>query len=497
MTFFFLFALLLLTVVLGRLRQLRTSRFSRLIPSMTFFRVALAAALMSRVLIGFGLQGEIVDWIAVVAKTGLWVALAELALDVIWVVVTRLSHRGVAPPRILKDLALVAAALAVVAAELNSQGVLTTIGSAAVLGGLAFIVGPGSATQVGNISSALAVQVERQFSVGDWVEIAGELGRVENISWNSTYLYDDVDDRYIVIPNSLIDHSKTINYSRPSSLEYRLDLQVGLPLEMPPGLAMQMLLEVLNSHESVIDTARSRVVLKSIDQDSINYVLKFFVGDFRLRNKIRTEIFSSVWYAVERIGYALPYSVVDLRTVQSRRQLEEQRRVREEQNSFASLRSIDLFSSLSDDEIREIVRNDRLICFGPGEMVVEIAAVGGSMYVVMEGSCSVLIPDPSGGEGMVEVAQLPSGTIFGEISALTNAPRTASIKAASHVVLQEISQQQIETIFLSNQEAMAEFAKVMAGREASLKTFTPEETKSFEMGLVERMTNTFNKLMFS
>ena len=497
MTFFFLLALLLLTVVLGRLRQLRTRRFSRLIPSMTFFRVALAAALMSRVLIGFGLQGEIVDWIAVVAKTGLWVALAELALDVIWVVVTRLSHRGVAPPRILKDLALVAAALAVVAAELNSQGVLTTIGSAAVLGGLAFIVGPGSATQVGNISSALAVQVERQFSVGDWVEIAGELGRVENISWNSTYLYDDVDDRYIVIPNSLIDHSKTINYSRPSALEYRLDLQVGLPLEMPPGLAMQMLLEVLNSHESVIDTARSRVVLKSIDQDSINYVLKFFVGDFRLRNKIRTEIFSSVWYAVERIGYALPYSVVDLRTVQSRRQLQEQRRVKEEQDSFASLRSIDLFSSLSDDEIREIVRNDRLICFGPGEMVVEIAAVGGSMYVVMEGSCSVLIPDPSGGEGMVEVAQLPAGTIFGEISALTNAPRTASIKAASHLVLQEISQQQIETIFLSNQEAMAEFAKVMACREASLKTFTPEETKSFEMGLVERMTNTFNKLMFS
>ena len=497
MTIFFLSVLLLLTVVLGRLRQLRTWRFSRLIPSMTFFRVALAAAVMSRVLIGFGLQGELVDWIAVMAKTGLWVALAELALDVVWVVVARLSHRGVAPPRILKDLALLAAAFVVVAAELNSQGVLTTVGSAAVLGGVAFIVGPGSATQIGNISSALAVQVERQFSVGDWVEIAGELGRVENISWNSTYLYDDVDDRYIVIPNSLIDHSKTINYSRPSALDYRLDLQVGLPLEMPPGLAMKTLLEVLNSHQSIADPARSRVVLKSIDQDSINYVLKFFVGDFRIRNKIRTEIFSSIWYALERIGYSLPYSVVDLRTVQSRRQLQEQRRQREQEGSFMSLRSIDLFSSLSDDEIREIVCNDRLLGFGPGEIVVEIGAVGGSMYVVMEGSCSVLIPDPSGGEGMVEVAQLPSGTIFGEISALTNAPRTASIKAASHLVLQEISQQQIEAIFLSNQEAMAEFAKVMAGREASLKTFTPEETKSFEIGLVERMTNTFNKLMFS
>ena len=494
---FFLFALFLLTVVLGRLRQLGTWRLSRLIPSMTFFRVALAAGLLSRIVIGLGLQGEIVDWIDVIAKTGLFVALVELALDLIWLVLARLSPGGVAPPRILKDLALVAAAFVAVALELNSQGVLTTVGSAAVLGGLAFIVGPGSATQIGNISSALAVQVERQFSVGDWVEIAGELGRVENISWNSTYLYDDIDDRYIVIPNSLIDRNKTINYSRPSSTEYRLELQIGLPLEMPPGLAMQVLLEALNSHKGIIAPERSRVVLSSIDQDSINYILKFFVADFKLRNQIRTDVYSNVWYAVERNGYALPYSVIDLRTAQSLRQRQEQRREREECDSFTSLRTIELFSSLSDAEIREIIRNDRLICFGPGEMVVELGDVGGSMYVVIEGSCSVLIPNPSSREEMIEVAQLSSGTIFGEISALTNAPRTASIKAASHLVLQEISQQQIETIFLNNQEAMAEFAKVMASREASLKTFTPEETKSLEVGLVERMTKTFNKLMFS
>ena len=497
MTSFFLSALFLLTVVLGRLRQLGTWRFSRLIPSMTFFRVALAAGLLSRIVIGLGLQGEIVDWIEVIAKTGLFVALVELALDLIWLVLARLNQGGVAPPRILKDLALVAAAFVAVAVELNSQGVLTTVGSAAVLGGLAFIVGPGSATQIGNISSALAVQVERQFSVGDWVEIAGELGRVENISWNSTYLYDDIDDRYIVIPNSLIDRNKTINYSRPSSTEYRLELQIGLPLEMPPGLAMQVLLEALNSHKGIIAPERSRVVLSSIDQDSINYVLKFFVADFKMRNQIRTDVYSNVWYAVERNGYALPYSVIDLRTAQTLRQRQEQRREREECDSFTSLRTIELFSSLSDAEIREIIRNDRLICFGPGEMVVELGDVGGSMYVVIEGSCSVLILNPSSREEMIEVAQLSSGTIFGEISALTNAPRTASIKAASHLVLQEISQKQIESIFLNNQEAMAEFAKVMASREASLKTFTPEETKSLEVGLVERMTKTFNKLMFS
>ena len=492
-----LFVLWLLTFALGRIRQLGKSRFSRFIPSMVFFRVSLAAALLSRGLTAAGLENDIVNWIAVVAKTGLYVAFVELALDVIWALVIRLSPRGVAPPRILKDLALVAAALVVVAAELNSQGLLTTVGSAAVLGGLAFIVGPGSATQISNISSALAVQVERQYEVGDWVEIAGELGRVDNISWNSTYLYDDTDDRYIVVPNSLIDRSKTINYSRPSSSLYRLEVEVGVPLSMPPGQAIQVLRGVLDSHIDLVNKHQNKVFIRSIGNDSVNYALKFFVPNFAVRGTIRTEIFSSVWYAIERAGYSLPHATVNLHTEQVRRQLKIKRQCEDQERSFNVLRMIELFSSLSDDEITSIVCNDRLVGFGPGEMVVKKGEVGGSMFVIMDGSCSVLIADPSNQAAMVEVAQLKPGAIFGEISALTDAPRTAWIKAIGHVLLQEISQRQIETVFLNNQTAMAEFAKVMATREAGLKAFTVDEKNSYEMGLVERMTQTFSKLMSS
>ena len=57
-----------------------------------------------------------------------------------------------------------------------------------------------------------------------------------------------------------------------------------------------------------------------------------------------------------------------------------------------------------DTEIEAIVEKDRLLSYGPGEMLVVMGDVGGSMYVIMEGSCSVLIPNPSGDEGFVEVA---------------------------------------------------------------------------------------------
>ena len=210
---------------------------------------------------------------------------------------------------------------------------------------------------------------------------------------------------------------------------------------------------------------------------------------------MRSAIFSSIWYAVERLGYAFPCAVVDLRTARSQRQLLDERQQASSRESFTRLRRIELFASLSDAEIQAIVDRDRLLSYGPGEMLVVMGEVGGSMYVIMEGSCSVLIPDPSGGQGLTEVARLREGAIFGEISALTDAPRTASVQAANHVVVQEISQRQIEFIFLANDIAMAEFAKVMAKREAERKTFSETETEEFELCLVDRMKMTFRRLI--
>ena len=147
---------------------------------MVFFRVSLTAALLGRLLLMFGQQGDLLSWLRLVEVAAFYVALVELLLDLLWVVLTKLSRLGVSPPRILKDLSLVGAAMLVVAAQLRSQGLLTTLGSAAVLGGLACFR-PGFSLQISNIS-ALTVQVERQFVVGDWVDIDGMVGRVDNIS---------------------------------------------------------------------------------------------------------------------------------------------------------------------------------------------------------------------------------------------------------------------------------------------------------------------------
>ena len=494
MSLFLLVLLWLLTFVLGRARQSRSFKYSRWIPGMLFFRVSLSAAILMRLLLLFEQQGDALIWLRLVESGALYVALVEVFLDVLWLVLAKLSRRRVSPPRILKDLLLVAAAMVIVAVQLQSQGLLTTLGSAAVLGGLAFVVGPGTASQISNISSALTFQVERQFSVGDWVEIDGSIGRVETVSWNSAYLYDNTQDRIIILPNSVIDTGKVINFSRPSSRRYRLDIAMGLPYEAPPGKIIAILRSVLDRHPFVVDSRESLVLVEEFADSSINYRLKFFVEDYMQRAVIKSSLFADAWYAVHRAGYSFPYPVEDVRTFADTERREEEIEQKLQDESYVVLRCEPLFASLTDAQIRDIVVHDPVLSFGDDEVIVREGDVGGSMYVLLEGTCSVYVNAVMGSKDRIEVAELSQGDVFGEMAALTDEPRKASVLAKGHVMVQKISQRTINDQFLKNGDAMEAFAAFMAHREARRCEFTVDQAETYELDLVERMRQTFARL---
>ena len=494
MSLFLLVLLWLLTFVLGRARQSRSFKYSRWIPGMLFFRVSLSAAILMRLLLLFEQQGDALIWLRLVESGALYVALVEVFLDVLWLVLAKLSRRRVSPPRILKDLLLVAAAMVIVAVQLQSQGLLTTLGSAAVLGGLAFVVGPGTASQISNISSALTFQVERQFSVGDWVEIDGSIGRVETVSWNSAYLYDNTQDRIIILPNSVIDTGKVINFSRPSSRRYRLDIAMGLPYEAPPGKIIAILRSVLDRHPFVVDSDESLVLVEEFADSSINYRLKFFVEDYMQRAVIKSSLFADAWYAVHRAGYSFPYPVEDVRTFADTERREEEIEQKLQDESYVVLRCEPLFASLTDAQIRDVVVHDPVLSFGDDEVIVREGDVGGSMYVLLEGTCSVYVNAVMGSKDRIEVAELSQGDVFGEMAALTDEPRKASVLAKGHVMVQKISQRTINDQFLKNGDAMEAFAAFMAHREARRCEFTVDQAETYELDLVERMRQTFARL---
>jgi len=494
-TLLLLLVLLLITIPLERERQRRRHRLSHLLPSLRLFRVAIAAALLGGALTSLNMAGGWQQWALLVALLSLYVACIDLVIGFVWQLLA-LSRKDSTPaPRFFKDLLFVGASFAVITAELYQRGMLNTIGTAAVLSVLAFIVGPGSATQLQNISSALTVQVERQFEIGDWVEIDGQQGRVDNISWNSTYLYDDIFDRYVVLPNATIDKVRIINYSRPSRTDFGLEVLVGLPYEMAPAHALRLLRSAVQHHPQIPQPERARAFLKGFGGSSIDYALHFFVPDFLLRHEVATDVSSRIWYAVRREGFSIPFPIVDLRTPRSSQGLIEAELAEAQRRSFVSLRAIELFASLSDRELELIAQEDPVLEFAPGEVIIRRGDRGGSMYVIQDGDCAVLLHDPAAPGGESEISRLHRGDIFGEAAALTNDERTATVRALNHVSVQEISHATIEQIFLTNQSAMQEFAAVMTRREAERCAFTPAQKDTYETGLMQRMFQAFGRML--
>ena len=88
------------------------------------------------------------------------------------------------------------------------------------------------------------------------------------------------------------------------------------------------------------------------------------------------------------------------------------------------LRSVPLFSGLSDHELLWVLRTARGESFAPGTTIIREGDIGGDFYMLTEGTVKVSVDG-------TEVATLGGGSYFGEIALIDGGSRTATITATS------------------------------------------------------------------
>ncbi len=95
------------------------------------------------------------------------------------------------------------------------------------------------------------------------------------------------------------------------------------------------------------------------------------------------------------------------------------------------LHEVPLFSEMEEQEVAGIRSIMQVIKFNPGQIIIREGDTGDLFYVITEGQAEIIIRDANGSDVILHEAG--PGDFFGELSMLTNEPRTARVRAVDHL----------------------------------------------------------------
>ena len=112
-----------------------------------------------------------------------------------------------------------------------------------------------------------------------------------------------------------------------------------------------------------------------------------------------------------------------------------------------------VFFSLPEPTLRALARRVRRISVAAGEMVISQGEPGDTIFFIERGRCRVMIERPP---GVVTVAVLSEGDIFGEGACLLHRPQQASIYAQTDCFLLALDRQSMHAVLMGNDSGALE-----------------------------------------
>ena len=194
-------------------------------------------------------------------------------------------------PAIVQD-AIVLGMLLIVATFVFKEQLLTTSAVGAVVVGFAL------QETLGNAFAGLAIQSERPFRVGHWIQVGQFEGRVTEFTWRATKLRTRTGN-FVVVPNNIVAKEAITNYSEPAAPS-RVHLEVGVSYDASPFAVKQAIQGAMVQAPRVLRTPAPDVLLVGFDASSMNYRARFWVNDHEFDEEAQDEVRVAIHYALAR-----------------------------------------------------------------------------------------------------------------------------------------------------------------------------------------------------
>jgi small-conductance mechanosensitive channel/CRP-like cAMP-binding protein len=381
-------------------------------------------------------------------------------------------RRGSAPPpAILRDIVSAAFAVLVLVVLLRARLGVDVTALVATSAALSIVLGLALQETLANLFAGLALMIERPFESGDWVRFGDRVGRVQEVSWRAVKLQLLRQEDYLVIPNSVVAKSEIVNLSQPTPLHGQ-GVEIGVAYGEPPNRVSDVLVSAALEVERVRREPRPFAVVRRYDSFSIHYRLTYWISDFAHADLIEGEVLSHIWYAFRRHGIRIPYPTSEVHTRDAAAAEAVSERL-EHERIAGLLRGVDFLAALTHEELDRLATGAQIAPYPAGMVVVRQGEAGDSLFVVAHGRVQVSA-QPSGGGAERPIAIIERGSYFGEMSLLTGAPRSATVRALEDTECLVLTKAVLRPVLVSDDPAAVErLSQAMAKRKAEHETSQP------------------------
>jgi small conductance mechanosensitive channel len=244
----------------------------------------------------------------VIFIVGRWVA--RLASRLIEKVLIKANVEA-ALARFLRKLCYFLILAFVIIAAIDKIGIQTT-SLVAVIGAAGLAIGFALQGSLSNFAAGVMILIFKPFKAGDFVEIAGTLGGVEEVGIFNTVL-NHPDNRRIIVPNSQITSDKITNFTAID--RRRVDMTFGISYDDDIRTAKDVLMNLVKSDPRVLKDPEPVVAVSELADSSVNLVVRpwakpadYWGVFFDTMEKGKAEL--------EKAGITIPFPQRDVHTYQ-------------------------------------------------------------------------------------------------------------------------------------------------------------------------------------
>jgi small-conductance mechanosensitive channel/CRP-like cAMP-binding protein len=462
-------ALVITAALVNRFRPIQRPRLRRLVTVFALFATATLAG------IGFD-AADLSTWsnaCLIAAQTLQAFTLVSLSATLVFAVM--LPAVGIVLPMIASDLLVGLGYVVVTLAILSRHGLNPT--SALVSGAVvSAVLAISLQSTLGNIVGGVALQLDGSIREGDWIQLEnGRQGRVRSVRWRHTVL-ETREWSTIIVPNAqLLATSITILGKRDGrAVPQRMVVGFNVDARFAPSRVVAVVSEALqrSAIENVAGDPAPSVVCTEFPRDAngfANYAARYWIRDVAIDDPTGSLVRARIYTALQRAQIPMAPQRLELTDLGDKQRAS----LEHLDDRLAAVKSVHLFRTLTDDELRTLAAGMTHVLYADGELITRQGTPGHWLYIMTAGTAEIRAhvdaePGSIQTEQKIRIARITAPDFFGEMSLMTGDPRSADVIALGDVECFRLGQDTFKTVLLGRPEIATELSAKLAERRIEL-----------------------------